>query len=140
MLCCLIGEMEDEIAMARLARADMVTTAETADPGIHTTNRITADRTLAGRAAIRAVEKAMEAVEGASIYRNLGIERRFRDLQGARFHPVAGKGAASLCRSARTRSRHRRLRAFKSKDVTFALATLCLNTTIPLRPALFSVG
>jgi alkylation response protein AidB-like acyl-CoA dehydrogenase len=91
MLCCLIGEMEDEIAMARLARADMVTTAETADPGIHTTNRITADRTLAGRAAIRAVEKAMEAVGGASIYRNLGIERRFRDVQGARFHPLQEK-------------------------------------------------
>ena len=30
----------------------------------------------------------MEVVGGASLYRELGLERRFRDIQGARFHPL----------------------------------------------------
>jgi alkylation response protein AidB-like acyl-CoA dehydrogenase len=61
-------------------------------------------RALVGRAAIRAVEKAMEVVGGASLYRDLGLERRFRDIQGARFHPLqenpqhryAGRNALGL--------------------------------------------
>jgi alkylation response protein AidB-like acyl-CoA dehydrogenase len=48
-------------------------------------------RTLAGRAAIRTVEKAMEVVGGGSFYRRLGLERLFRDIQGARFHPLQDK-------------------------------------------------
>jgi alkylation response protein AidB-like acyl-CoA dehydrogenase len=90
-LSYLVGEMEDELALARLARADMVMAGATAEPGKDTTNRIMAGRTLAGRAAIRTVEKAMEVVGGASIYRDLGLERRFRDIQGARFHPLQEK-------------------------------------------------
>jgi alkylation response protein AidB-like acyl-CoA dehydrogenase len=30
----------------------------------------------------------MELVGGASFYRDLGLERAFRDVQGARFHPL----------------------------------------------------
>ena len=30
----------------------------------------------------------MEVVGGASFYRALGLERAFRDVQGARFHPL----------------------------------------------------
>ena len=48
-------------------------------------------RTLAGRHAIRTVEKAMEVVGGASFFRHLGLERMFRDVQGARFHPLQEK-------------------------------------------------
>jgi len=88
MLCCLVGEMENELAVARLAQADMVATGATSEPGRDTTNRIMTGRTLVGRAAIRTVEKAMEVVGGASLYRELGLERRFRDIQGARFHPL----------------------------------------------------
>ncbi len=91
MLCCLVGEMEDELAAARLARADMVAAGAASEPGRDTTDRITIGRTLVGRAAIRTVEKAMEVVGGASIYRDLGLERRFRDIQGARFHPLQEK-------------------------------------------------
>ena len=36
--------------------------------------------------AIRAVEFAMEAAGGAGFYRAQGLERRFRDIQGARYH------------------------------------------------------
>jgi acyl-CoA dehydrogenase len=83
--------MVDELATARLAQADMVAAAAASEPGRDTTDRIMIGRTLVGRAAIRAVEKAMEVVGGASIYRELGLERRFRDIQAARFHPLQEK-------------------------------------------------
>ena len=38
--------------------------------------------------AIRAVELAMEAAGGAGFYRAAGLERRFRDIQGARYHAL----------------------------------------------------
>ena len=90
-LCCLVGEMEDELATARLAQADMVAAGAASEPGRDTTDRIMIGRTLVGRAAIRSVEKAMEVAGGAALYRDLGLERRFRDIQGARFHPLQEK-------------------------------------------------
>jgi acyl-CoA dehydrogenase len=90
-LCCLVGEMVDELAAARLAQADMVDAGDVSEPSRETTDRIMIGRTLVGRATIRAVEKAMEVVGGASLYRELGLERRFRDIQGARFHPLQEK-------------------------------------------------
>ena len=45
---------------------------------------------MAGRAAIRTVEIAMEVAAGAGFFRDLGLERLFRDVQGARYHPVRG--------------------------------------------------
>jgi acyl-CoA dehydrogenase len=38
--------------------------------------------------AIRTVEKAMEVVGESSFYRSLGLERLYRDVQAARFHPL----------------------------------------------------
>src|SRR6185437_10468528 len=64
-LCCLIGEMIDELAVARLAQADMVDAGAASEPGRDTSDRIMIGRTLVGRTAIRAVEKAMEVVGGA---------------------------------------------------------------------------
>jgi len=48
-------------------------------------------RTLAGRSAIRTVEKALEVAGGRSFYRSLKLERLFRDVQAARFHPLQEK-------------------------------------------------
>ena len=90
-LCCLVGEMVDELATARFAQADMVAAGANSEPGRDTTDRIMIGRTLVARGAIRAVEKAMEVAGGASLYRELGLERRFRDIQGARFHPLQEK-------------------------------------------------
>jgi alkylation response protein AidB-like acyl-CoA dehydrogenase len=87
----LVGEMDTELATARLALRSMIETAETAEPGHTATNDGLIGRTLAGRAAIRTVEKAMEVAGGASFYRGLGLERLFRDVQGARFHPLQEK-------------------------------------------------
>ena len=83
----LVGEMENELAAARMAHRDMVAAAAGCEqPGPEITNRILIARTLTGRAAIRVVERAMEIAGGASFFRAAGLERLFRDVQGARFH------------------------------------------------------
>jgi alkylation response protein AidB-like acyl-CoA dehydrogenase len=87
----MVGEMENELATARMALSHMVDAAATSSIGAQTTNEILMGRTIAGRAAIRTVEKAMEVVGGASYFRALGLERLFRDVQGARFHAVQEK-------------------------------------------------
>jgi acyl-CoA dehydrogenase len=89
-VCQLVGEMENELATARLAHADMVAAAA-AEPGPETTNRVMTGRTLTGRAALRTVDKAMEVVSGAALYHSTGLERLFRDVQGARYHPLQEK-------------------------------------------------
>jgi acyl-CoA dehydrogenase len=86
-LQCLVGEMENELAIARMAHRDMVEIAAGCnDPQPEITNRVIVARTLVGRSAIRVVEKAMEVTGGVSFYRAAGLERLFRDVQGARFH------------------------------------------------------
>ena len=87
----LVGEMDTELTAARLAHASMVHIAATARPGPETTNAVAMARSLTGRAVIRTVEKAMEVVGGGSFYRSLGLERLFRDVQGARYHPLQEK-------------------------------------------------
>ncbi|WP_395673498.1 acyl-CoA dehydrogenase family protein [Phenylobacterium sp.] len=90
-LVSLAGEMETAFASAEMALDEMVATAQTARPGPETTNRTMIGRTLAGQGAIRTVEKAMELAGGGAFYRGLGLERAFRDVQGARFHPLQEK-------------------------------------------------
>jgi alkylation response protein AidB-like acyl-CoA dehydrogenase len=87
----LAGEMENELATARMALRHMIEAAATSSIGVETTNEVVIGRALAGRSSIRTVEKAMEVVGGASFFRALGLERLFRDVQGARFHPLQEK-------------------------------------------------
>lgn len=90
----LVGEMENAFAAAEMALERMIDLAAHAKPGPETTGRATIARTLAGEAAIRTVERAMEAAGGASFYRDRGLERAFRDVQAARFHPLQAKPQA----------------------------------------------
>jgi acyl-CoA dehydrogenase len=92
----LVGQMETELSAARLALADMLTCAATEEPGPETTNRIMMGRTLVGRAAIATVEKAMAAAGGAGFYRRTGLERIWRDVQAARYHPLQEPAQARL--------------------------------------------
>ncbi len=87
----LVGEMENELAAAEMALEQMVATAASAGAGPETTKRVTTARTLCGNAAIRTVAKAMEVTGGGAFYRGLGLERLFRDVQGARYHPLQEK-------------------------------------------------
>lgn len=84
----LVGQMETELRAAQLAHQSMVTIAETAMPSAATTNEIMIGRALVARHALAAVDLAMEVAGGASFYRDNGLERLFRDIQGARYHPM----------------------------------------------------
>jgi acyl-CoA dehydrogenase len=90
-LAYLAGEMESAHATADIALADMVRIAETEKPGPQTTARSMIRRQLVGQNAIRTVERALELAGGAAFYRDLGLERAFRDVQAARFHPLQEK-------------------------------------------------
>jgi alkylation response protein AidB-like acyl-CoA dehydrogenase len=84
----LVGEMETELLSGQAALQAMVALASSEydlDPA--TSNRVYQYKTIVARAALRTVEKAMEAVGGTSFFRDLGLERCFRDIQAARFHP-----------------------------------------------------
>jgi acyl-CoA dehydrogenase len=82
----LAGRVESELAIARMALRHMVDAAAGGRPSREATNEVMIGRTVAGRAAIRTVELAMELAAGAGFYRDLGLERLFRDVQGARYH------------------------------------------------------
>jgi alkylation response protein AidB-like acyl-CoA dehydrogenase len=82
------GRMETELAAARLAHQSMLATASRNAPSAGTINDIMIGRQLVARHAIAAVEHAMELAGGAGFYRAAGLERRFRDIQAARYHPL----------------------------------------------------
>lgn len=96
LLAQLVGEMENRLLSARLAHARMIEIAETGTPGPQTTSEAMQCRTLAGQAAIDTVAKAMEVAGGAAFYRKTGLERAFRDVQAARFHPLQEKPQLDL--------------------------------------------
>jgi alkylation response protein AidB-like acyl-CoA dehydrogenase len=86
-----VGEMENAFATAEMAIGRMIDLAMTGAPGPETTSRAMTCRTIIGRSAIETVEHAMEAAGGVAFYRSLGLERAFRDVQAARFHPLQEK-------------------------------------------------
>jgi acyl-CoA dehydrogenase len=82
------GALDTELAATRIALASMVSFAETAQPTAETTNEIFIHRALVARGALKTVDLAMDLAGGASYQRKFGLERLFRDVQGARFHPL----------------------------------------------------
>jgi alkylation response protein AidB-like acyl-CoA dehydrogenase len=95
----LAGRMEVELRGAQLAHASMLVAARANKPGPETTNEVMIGRTLVARHAIAAVELAMETAGGAGFYRAAGLERRFRDIQGARYHPMQSGTQAAFAGS-----------------------------------------
>ena len=84
----LAGRMETELTAARLAHESMLAATRLNAPSAHTINDVMIGRQLVARHAIAAVEYAMELAGGAGFYRSAGLERRFRDIQAARYHPL----------------------------------------------------
>ena len=84
----LAGRMETELAAARLALESMLAAVRLNAPSADTVNQVMIGRQLVARHAIAAVELAMELAGGAGFYRAAGLERRFRDIQAARYHPL----------------------------------------------------
>ena len=84
----LVGQMETALRAAQLARESMLEAVRRNAPSAQTINDVMIGRQLVGQNAIHAVELAMEAAGGAGFYRAQKLEKHFRDIQGARYHPL----------------------------------------------------
>ncbi len=84
----LVGRMDTELMGAELAHGGMLATLAENLPSAYSVNKVMMGRSLLARHALSVGELALESAGGAAYYRNAGLERRFRDLQGARFHPM----------------------------------------------------
>jgi indole-3-acetate monooxygenase len=84
----LAGRMDTELAGARLACDFMLDAIRKSAPSAATVNQVMTGKALMSRHAIATVELAMELAGGAGFYRAAGLERCFRDIQAARYHPL----------------------------------------------------
>jgi indole-3-acetate monooxygenase len=84
----LAGRMDTSLRAAQIAHRYMIATVEENAPSAQSVNEVMMGRTLVAQHAIEAVELALELAGGAGFYRAAGLERCFRDIQGARFHPL----------------------------------------------------
>jgi alkylation response protein AidB-like acyl-CoA dehydrogenase len=85
-----VGALEVELQATRLAVRSMIDAANRGAMGPEVTNEVMLGRTLAGKGVLRTVEAALDVAGGAGFFRGLGLERLFRDAQGARYHPLRG--------------------------------------------------
>lgn len=84
----LVGQMDTELCGAKLGLQHMLEVVARNAPSAESVNDVMMGRRLVAVHAIKAVELAMEAAGGAAFYRASGLERCFRDIQGARYHPM----------------------------------------------------
>ncbi len=84
----LVGRMQTELCGARIGHRHMLDVARRNQPSAAAVNDVMMGRQLVAQHAIHAVELALEAAGGAGFYRAQGLERRFRDIQAARYHPM----------------------------------------------------
>jgi alkylation response protein AidB-like acyl-CoA dehydrogenase len=86
----LVGEMHNDLVAAEIQLGDMLRIANNYDfdPVDRHGQDILTRKTNVANAAIRVVTKAMEIVGGEGFYRSFGLERLFRDVQAARYHPL----------------------------------------------------
>ena len=84
-----VGAMDNELLIAQTSVTEMVRIADEYNPPtVEQSNLIARHKTIATNAAICVVGKALAVAGGASFFRGMGLERRFRDIQAARFHPI----------------------------------------------------
>ncbi|MFH1793809.1 MAG: acyl-CoA dehydrogenase family protein [Pseudomonadota bacterium] len=84
----LAGRMDTSLRAAQIAHRHMIATVEANTMSADSVNEVMIGRSLVAENAIRTVELALELAGGTGFYRRNGLERRFRDIQGARFHPL----------------------------------------------------
>ncbi|HEY4254612.1 MAG TPA: acyl-CoA dehydrogenase family protein [Roseomonas sp.] len=84
----LAGRMDRALRAARLAHEWMIGVTERNAPSAESVNDVMLGRSLVAENAIRTVELALELAGGTGFQRKHGLERLFRDIQGARFHPL----------------------------------------------------
>lgn len=90
----LAGDLEIRLRATRLAHRDMVSTAMEEAPSPDSVNRIMQGRALLVESALATASLAMDLAGGQGFFRKTGLERIFRDIQGARYHPMRADKAA----------------------------------------------
>jgi alkylation response protein AidB-like acyl-CoA dehydrogenase len=83
-----VGQMETALRAAQMAHRWMLDVVARNEPSVDTVNEVMIGRSLVAKNVIEVTELAMEIAGGAGFYRENGLERRFRDVQGARYHPM----------------------------------------------------
>jgi alkylation response protein AidB-like acyl-CoA dehydrogenase len=93
-----LGELENVLTTAQMAFREMVeiTNGYDFEPRVDLANRMLIRKTIAANAAIATVNKAVEVVGGTALFRTVGLERLWRDVQGAPFHPLPEKKQLSF--------------------------------------------
>ncbi|WP_299485673.1 acyl-CoA dehydrogenase family protein, partial [Acaryochloris sp. IP29b_bin.137] len=86
--CYLVGGLENDLTNAKLVLQQMIAIAASQSPSIETTNQIMMGRTLITQSVLKVVDAAMEITGGLAFHRPYGLEKLFRDAQGARYHPM----------------------------------------------------
>lgn len=85
-----IGGMLNELVCAEVNLKDMIWIANDLDfkPENEVGQAILSRKTNVANACVNVVTRAMEIVGGQGFYRGFGLERLFRDVQGAKYHPL----------------------------------------------------
>lgn len=88
-----VGEMDNAMFAARLAWREAIANANAYEfkPDIEHANSALTCKTLIAEGALKTVNKAMELTGGSGLFRKLGLEQLFRDVQGAAYHPLPEK-------------------------------------------------
>lgn len=82
-----VGAMETALAAACAAHDQMVRLGESAAPGEQVSATIMTLKRVVTEAVLNVGNLALDAAGGSAFYRDAGLERLFRDLQAARYHP-----------------------------------------------------
>lgn len=87
------GELMNLLTTAQIARDDMVRLCDNFDfqPTEEQASDMLIRKTICATNVIATAMKAMEVAGGAAFFRKNDLERLFRDLQGARYHPLPEK-------------------------------------------------
>jgi alkylation response protein AidB-like acyl-CoA dehydrogenase len=98
-LASLVGALHNELTTAELNWKDMVRIANDLDfdPVDQNGHEILTRKTNVATACIGVVGKAMEIVGGQGFYRSFGLERLFRDVQAAHYHPLQEQDQRAFC-------------------------------------------
>ncbi len=85
-----VGKMQNEITVAKLAVADMIRIVDdyAFTPDISITCEILSRNNIAAQSVKVAIETASEIVGGAGFYRGHPMERIVRDMRAFHFHPL----------------------------------------------------
>lgn len=88
-----IGELHNELTNAQVHWKDMVSIANDLNfqPVDENGQAILSRKSNLSRACISVVTKTMEVVGGQGYFKSFGLERLFRDVQAAQYHPLQEK-------------------------------------------------